>query len=159
MRGDIFSLFFQLFQFDQITVETLYNGHLRDIEESGHSREVERRVNVCHVWTVGQKKTKNKSKAPRSELMDELNFCRKDSLIAKEKHINLFERFIVYGLAKIQRDLKYPIACAPEYSRNLLSAQLFYLGTDHKKRYGGGEGNFRAAGIFFRYQIPCMNFF
>ena len=24
---------------------------------------------------------------------------------------------------------------------------------------GGGEGNFRAAGIFFRYQIPGMNFF
>ena len=23
----------------------------------------------------------------------------------------------------------------------------------------GGEGNFRPAGIFFRYQIPCMNFF
>ena len=23
----------------------------------------------------------------------------------------------------------------------------------------GGEGNFRAAGIFFRHQIPCMNFF
>ena len=23
----------------------------------------------------------------------------------------------------------------------------------------GGEGNFRAAGTFFRYQIPCMNFF
>ena len=22
-----------------------------------------------------------------------------------------------------------------------------------------GEGNFRAAGIFFRHQIPCMNFF
>ena len=22
-----------------------------------------------------------------------------------------------------------------------------------------GKGNFRAAGIFFRYQIPCMNFF
>ena len=22
-----------------------------------------------------------------------------------------------------------------------------------------GVGNFRAAGIFFRYQIPCMNFF
>ena len=58
MRGDIFSLFFQLFQFDQITVETLYNGHLRDIEESGHCREVERRVNVCHVWTVRQKKKK-----------------------------------------------------------------------------------------------------
>ena len=35
----------------------------------------------------------------------------------------------------------------------------------HKIRDGpleklwGGEGNFRAAGIFFRYQIPCMNFF
>ena len=62
LRGDIFSLFFQLFQFDQITVETLYNGHLRDIEESGHSREVERRVNVCHVWTVRRKKKKNKNK-------------------------------------------------------------------------------------------------
>ena len=61
MRGDIFSLFFQLFQFDQITVETLYNGHLRDIEESGHSREVERRVNVCHVWTVRRKKKQNKN--------------------------------------------------------------------------------------------------
>ena len=24
---------------------------------------------------------------------------------------------------------------------------------------GGGEGNFRAAELFFRYQIPCMNFF
>ena len=24
---------------------------------------------------------------------------------------------------------------------------------------GGGEGNFRTAGIFFRYQIPWMNFF
>ena len=23
----------------------------------------------------------------------------------------------------------------------------------------GGERNFRAEGIFFRYQIPCMNFF
>ena len=67
------------------------------------------------------------SKAPRSELMDELNYCRKDSLIIKEKHINLFERSIVYGLAKIQRDFKYPIACAPEYSKNLLSVQHFYL--------------------------------
>ena len=28
-----------------------------------------------------------------------------------------------------------------------------------RKLMGGGEGNFRAAGIFFRYQIPCMNFF
>ena len=32
--------------------------------------------------------------------MDELNWCRKDSSIIKEKHINLIERFIVYGLAK-----------------------------------------------------------
>ena len=23
----------------------------------------------------------------------------------------------------------------------------------------GGGGDFRAAGIFFHYQIPCMNFF
>ena len=36
--------------------------------------------------------------------MDELNSCRKDSsIIIKEKHINLFEPFLVYGLAKIQR--------------------------------------------------------
>ena len=66
MRGDIFSLFFQLFKLDQITVETLYNGLLRDIEESGHCREVERRVNVCHVWTVRQKK-KKKTKMARVE--------------------------------------------------------------------------------------------
>ena len=31
--------------------------------------------------------------------------------------------------------------------------------TIRKVKGGGGEGNFRAAGIFFRYQIPCMNFF
>ena len=68
MRGDIFSLFFQLFQFDQITVETLYNGHLRDIEESGHCREVERRVNVCHVWTVRQKKKKTNKNGPCREV-------------------------------------------------------------------------------------------
>ena len=67
MRGDVFSLFFQLFQFDQITVETLYNSHLRDIEESGHSREVERRVNVCHVWTVRRKKKTQKTKMARVE--------------------------------------------------------------------------------------------
>ena len=30
-----------------------------------------------------------------------------------------------------------------------------------RKVIGGGEGkgNFRDAGIFFRYKIPCMNFF
>ena len=53
--------------------------------------------------------------------------CRKDSSIIKEKHINFFERFMVYGLTEIQRDSKYPIACVPEYSRNFLSAQHFYL--------------------------------
>ena len=31
--------------------------------------------------------------------------------------------------------------------------------TTRKVMGGGGEGNFRAAGIFFRYQIPGMNFF
>ena len=28
-----------------------------------------------------------------------------------------------------------------------------------EKLWGGGGGNFRGAGIFFRYQISCMNFF
>ena len=39
----------------------------------------------------------------------------------------------VYGLAKIQRDSKYPIACAPfYYFSNFLSAQNFYLqSNDH----------------------------
>ena len=63
--------------------------------------------------------------------MDELNWCTKDSSIIKEKHINRFGRFIVYGLAKIQRDSKYAISCAPEYSRN--SAQHFYL--QHKDHF------------------------
>ena len=34
---------------------------------------------------------------------------------------------MVYGLAKIQRDSKYPIAYVPEYSRDFLPAQHFYL--------------------------------
>ena len=33
------------------------------------------------------------------------------------------------------------------------------LGTLETLRGGGGEGSFRAARIFFSYQIPCMNFF
>ena len=40
----------------------------------------------------------------------------------------------------------------------LLRKDLF-KGRTIRKNMGGGEGNFRAAGIFFRYQIPCMNFF
>ena len=59
--------------------------------------------------------------------MDELNLCRKDSSIIKEKHINLFGRFIVYGLAKIQRDSKYPITCAPEYCYKLVISAAFLL--------------------------------
>ena len=34
---------------------------------------------------------------------------------------------------------------------------IFRDGTLEKLWGGEGEGNFRAAGIFFRYQIPCMN--
>ena len=41
--------------------------------------------------------------------------------------------------------------------------ELYYInlhkGPTIRKVMGGGEGNFRAAGIFFRYQIPCMIFF
>ena len=48
------------------TLSPLFNGHLRDIEESGHSREVERRVKVCHVWTV-RRKIKKKTKMARVE--------------------------------------------------------------------------------------------
>ena len=32
-------------------------------------------------------------------------------------------------------------------------------GRTSRKVFGGRGGSFRAAGIFFRYQIPCMNFF
>ena len=39
-----------------------------------------------------------------------------------------------------------------------LEFAAFGLGTDHKS-YRRGEGSFRASGIFFRYQIPRMNFF
>ena len=35
----------------------------------------------------------------------------------------------------------------------------YYYYYYYYKSYGAGEGNFRAAGIFFRYQILCMNFF
>ena len=64
LRGDIFSLFFQLFQFDQITVETLYKGHLRDIEESGHCREaiVERLKEEWMYVMYGPSAKKQKNK-------------------------------------------------------------------------------------------------
>ena len=40
-----------------------------------------------------------------------------------------------------------------------LDRYLGYLRDGPLEKLWGGEGNFRAAGIFFRYQIPCMNFF
>ena len=40
----------------------------------------------------------------------------------------------------------------------LMFGRYLYKGRTIRKVMGG-EGNFRAAGIFFRYQIPCMNFF
>ena len=42
-----------------------------------------------------------------------------------------------------------------------LAKSIYYefpKGRTIKKVMGEG-GDFRAAGIFFRYQIPCMNFF
>ena len=54
-RSLYFSNYFNLIK---LQLKLFYNGHLRDIEESGHCREVERRLNVCHVWTVRQKKKK-----------------------------------------------------------------------------------------------------
>ena len=68
MRGDIFSLFFQLFQFDQITVETLYNGHLRDIEESGHSIEVESSKSECMSCMDRPPKKKKNENGPCREV-------------------------------------------------------------------------------------------
>ena len=43
----------------------------------------------------------------------------------------------------------------------LLKCQLYPVEgrTIRKVMGGGGVGNFRAAGIFFRFQIPCRNFF
>ena len=40
-----------------------------------------------------------------------------------------------------------------------LGVVMYDKGGPLEKLWGGGEGNFRAAGIFVRYQIPCMNFF
>ena len=45
------------------------------------------------------------------------------------------------------------------FSQSSLLVNIFKGRTIRKVMGGGGEGNFRAAGIFFRYQIPCMNFF
>ena len=43
-----------------------------------------------------------------------------------------------------------------------LAKSIYYefpKGRTIRKVMRGGGGDFRAAGIFFRYQIPCMNFF
>ena len=61
---------------------------------------------VSKMLAIGERVSKNNC----------LMSSRKDISIIKEKHTNLFGRFIVYGLAKIQRDSKYPIACAHKYS-------------------------------------------
>ena len=61
-RSLYFSNYFNLIK---LQLELFYNGHLRDIEESGHCREVERRLNVCHVWTVRQKKKKKMARVER----------------------------------------------------------------------------------------------
>ena len=39
---------------------------------------------------------------------------------------------MVYGLAKIQRDSKNPIACVPEYSRNLIFTSAAFLLTKQR---------------------------
>ena len=41
---------------------------------------------------------------------------------------------------------------------NLLTINLSFRDRPLEKLWGGGR-NFRAAGNFFRYQIPCMKFF
>ena len=56
----------------------------------------------------------------------------------------------VRNTKKLRRHLK-------EMSKTL--SNVVIKGRTIRKVMGGGEGNFRAAGIFFRYQIPCMNFF
>ena len=40
-----------------------------------------------------------------------------------------------------------------------LTIKLLKDGPLEKLWGGGGKGNFRAAGIFFRYHIPRVNFF
>jgi len=44
-------------------------------------------------------------------------------------------------------------------ARHTRRGRRLYGRTIRKVMRVGGEGNFRAAGIVFRYQIPCMNFF
>ena len=41
----------------------------------------------------------------------------------------------------------------------LMEMIIVTVGQLEKLWGGGGKENFRAAGIFFCYQIPCMNFF
>ena len=43
--------------------------------------------------------------------------------------------------------------------RQILATFASFRDGPLEKLWGVGEGNFRAAEIFFRYQIPCMNFF
>ena len=47
-----------------------------------------------------------------------------------------------------------------QVAKSLARPDLDKYWKDNYKRYGGGGGGkFGAAGRFFRYQIPCMNFF
>ena len=57
MRSNAFFLFARRYFFFIFPIISIWSNY--SIEESGHCREVERGVNVCHVWTVRQKNKKN----------------------------------------------------------------------------------------------------
>ena len=58
-------------------------------------------------------------------------------------------------LAKTRRRMQ----TATTFSLTLVHPRALLRDGPLEKLWGEGEGNFRASGIFFRYLIPCMNFF
>ena len=65
------------------------------------------------------------------------------ALVSPADKIDIFSA----GEKRAEKSVCFPQVTIPETIRDGPLEKLW------------GEGNFRAAGIFFRYQIPCMNFF
>ena len=76
--------------------------------------------------------------------------------IAEQKKCSAIEEIIWKPLYS---DRRHTQCVGSLFFRVTYVGSLLRDGPLEKLWVGAGVGNFRAAGSFFRYQIPCMNFF
>ena len=118
---EIFFLYFPIISIWLNYSWNLYNGHLRDIEESGHSTEVERRVIVGHVWTVRRKKQKQNKRWPLRKKHLILTEINEAILLSIEGYCVCRDRYAVFRKLPHSRKL---YLCMNSASRIFFSASF-----------------------------------